>query len=171
MTKKIVYENEEFNLLQAALDIEESMEDLRYNNIVLATDADVDGMHIRLLMITFFLQFFPELIKEGHLYILQTPLFRVRNKKKTIYCYSEEERIAAVEELKPKPEITRFKGLGEISPDEFKNFIGEDIRLDPVMIDKSMSIEQLLEFYMGKNTPDRQEFIIKNLKVELDKVE
>ena len=171
MTKKIVYENEEFNLLQAALDIEESMEDLRYNNIVLATDADVDGMHIRLLMITFFLQFFPELIKEGHLYILQTPLFRVRNKKKTIYCYSEEERIAAVEELQPKPEITRFKGLGEISPDEFKNFIGEDIRLDPVMIDKSMSIEQLLEFYMGKNTPDRQEFIIKNLKVELDKVE
>lgn len=171
MTKKIVYENEEFNLLQAALDIEESMEDLRYNNIVLATDADVDGMHIRLLMITFFLQFFPELIKEGHLYILQTPLFRVRNKKKTIYCYSEEERIAAIEELKPKPEITRFKGLGEISPDEFKNFIGEDIRLDPVMIDKSMSIEQLLEFYMGKNTPDRQEFIIKNLKVELDKVE
>src|SRR5690554_5866615 len=170
MTKKIVYENEEFNLLQAALDIEESMEDLRYNNIVLATDADVDGMHIRLLMITFFLQFFPELIKEGHLYILQTPLFRVRNKKKTIYCYSDEERIAAIEELKPKPEITRFKGLGEISPDEFKNFIGEDIRLDPVMIDKSMSIEQLLEFYMGKNTPDRQEFIINNLKVELDEV-
>jgi len=171
MTKKIVYENEEFNLLQAALNIEEDMGDLRYNNIVLATDADVDGMHIRLLMITFFLQFFPELIKEGHLYILQTPLFRVRNKKKTIYCYSEEERIAAVEELKPKPEITRFKGLGEISPDEFVNFIGEDIRLDPVMIDKSMSIEQLLEFYMGKNTPDRQEFIIKNLKVELDEVE
>ena len=171
MTKKIVYENEEFNLLQAALNIEEDMGDLRYNNIVLATDADVDGMHIRLLMITFFLQFFPELIKEGHLYILQTPLFRVRNKKKTIYCYSEEERIAAVEELKPKPEITRFKGLGEISPDEFVNFIGEDIRLDPVMIDKSMSIEQLLEFYMGKNTPDRQEFIIKNLKVELDEVQ
>jgi len=170
MSKKIVYENEEFNLLQAALNIEEDMGDLRYNNIVLATDADVDGMHIRLLMITFFLQFFPELIKEGHLYILQTPLFRVRNKKKTIYCYSEEERIAAVEELKPKPEITRFKGLGEISPDEFKNFIGEDIRLDPVMIDKSMSIEQLLEFYMGKNTPDRQEFIINNLKVELDEV-
>src|SRR5690554_5384736 len=170
MTKKIVYENEEFNLLQAALNIEESLEDLRYNNIVIATDADVDGMHIRLLLITFFLQFFPELIKEGHLYILQTPLFRVRNKKKTIYCYSEEERIAAIEELKPKPEITRFKGLGEISPDEFKNFIGEDIRLDPVMIDKSMSIEQLLEFYMGKNTPDRQEFIINNLKVELDEV-
>src|SRR5690554_375529 len=170
MSKKIVYENEEFNLLQAALNIEEDMGDLRYNNIVLATDADVDGMHIRLLMITFFLQFFPELIKEGHLYILQTPLFRVRNKKKTIYCYSDEERIAAIEELKPKPEITRFKGLGEISPDEFKNFIGEDIRLDPVMIDKSMSIEQLLEFYMGKNTPDRQEFIINNLKVELDEV-
>ncbi|SFO22748.1 topoisomerase-4 subunit B [Paenimyroides ummariense] len=171
MTKKIVYENEEFNLLQAALNIEEDYEDLRYNNIVLATDADVDGMHIRLLMITFFLQFFPELIKEGHLYILQTPLFRVRNKKKTIYCYSEQERIDAIEELKPKPEITRFKGLGEISPDEFKNFIGEDIRLEPVMLDKASSIEKLLEFYMGKNTPDRQEFIIDNLKVELDKVE
>lgn len=171
MSKKIVYENEEFNLLQAALNIEEDIRDLRYNNIVLATDADVDGMHIRLLMITFFLQFFPELIKDGHLYILQTPLFRVRNKKKTIYCYSEEERLAAIEELKPKPEITRFKGLGEISPDEFKNFIGEDIRLDPVMLDKAMPIEQLLEFYMGKNTPDRQEFIISNLKVELDEVE
>mgnify|MGYP003412093277 CR=1 FL=1 len=171
MSKKIVYENEEFNLLQAALDIEEDYENLRYNNIVLATDADVDGMHIRLLMITFFLQFFPELIKEGHLYILQTPLFRVRNKKKTIYCYSEEERVAAIEELKPKPEITRFKGLGEISPDEFVNFIGQDIRLDPVMLDKASSIEQLLEFYMGKNTPDRQGFIIKNLKVELDVVE
>jgi len=171
MTKKIVYENEEFNLLQAALNIEEDYENLRYNNIVLATDADVDGMHIRLLMITFFLQFFPELIKEGHLYILQTPLFRVRNKKKTIYCYSEQERIDAIEELKPKPEITRFKGLGEISPDEFKNFIGENIRLEPVMLDKASSIEKLLEFYMGKNTPDRQEFIIGNLKVELDKVE
>ncbi len=171
MTKKIVYENEEFNLLQAALNIEEDYENLRYNNIVLATDADVDGMHIRLLMITFFLQFFPELIKEGHLYILQTPLFRVRNKKKTIYCYSEEERVSAIEELKPKPEITRFKGLGEISPDEFKNFIGEDIRLEPVMLDKTSSIEKLLEFYMGKNTPDRQEFIIGNLKVELDEVE
>ena len=171
MTKKIVYENEEFNLLQAALNIEEDYENLRYNNIVLATDADVDGMHIRLLMITFFLQFFPELIKEGHLYILQTPLFRVRNKKKTIYCYSEEERVSAIEELKPKPEITRFKGLGEISPDEFKNFIGEDIRLEPVMLDKTSSIEKLLEFYMGKNTPDRQEFIIDNLKVELDEVE
>jgi len=171
MSKKIVYENEEFNLLQAALNIEEDYEDLRYNNIVLATDADVDGMHIRLLMITFFLQFFPELIKEGHLYILQTPLFRVRNKKKTIYCYSDQERIDAIEELKPKPEITRFKGLGEISPDEFKNFIGQDIRLEPVMLDKASSIEKLLEFYMGKNTPDRQEFIIDNLKVELDKVE
>ncbi|WP_104733818.1 DNA topoisomerase IV subunit B [Hanstruepera ponticola] len=171
LSKKIVYENEEFNLLQAALNIEESLEDLRYNNVVIATDADVDGMHIRLLLITFFLQFFPELIKEGHLYILQTPLFRVRNKKKTIYCYSEEERQNAIEELKPKPEITRFKGLGEISPDEFKHFIGEDIRLDPVMLDDDMSIEELLQFYMGKNTPDRQEFIINNLKVELDLVE
>ncbi|MEZ7513846.1 DNA topoisomerase IV subunit B [Flavobacterium frigidarium] len=171
MSKKIVYENEEFNLLQAALDIEDDMENLRYNNIVIATDADVDGMHIRLLLITFFLQFFPELIKEGHLYILQTPLFRVRNKKETIYCYSDEERKEAIEKLKPKPEITRFKGLGEISPDEFQFFIGEDIRLDPVMMDKNTSVEQLLSFYMGKNTPDRQEFIIKNLKVELDVVE
>lgn len=171
MSKKIVYENEEFNLLQAALNIEDSMEDLRYNNIVIATDADVDGMHIRLLLITFFLQFFPELIKEGHLYILQTPLFRVRNKKETIYCYSEEERIAAIEKLKPKPEITRFKGLGEISPDEFVHFIGQDIRLEPVMLDKATSIEQLLSFYMGKNTPDRQGFIINNLKVELDVVQ
>lgn len=171
MSKKIVYENEEFNLLQAALDIEDGLEKLRYNNIVIATDADVDGMHIRLLLITFFLQFFPELIKEGHLYILQTPLFRVRNKKETIYCYSDEERKEAIEKLKPKPEITRFKGLGEISPDEFKNFIGETIRLDPVMMDKNTSIEQLLSFYMGKNTPDRQEFIIKNLKVELDVIE
>lgn len=171
MSKKIVYENEEFNLLQSALDIEDGLEKLRYNNIVIATDADVDGMHIRLLLITFFLQFFPELIKEGHLYILQTPLFRVRNKKETIYCYSEEERKEAIEKLKPKPEITRFKGLGEISPDEFKNFIGETIRLDPVMMDKNTSIEQLLSFYMGKNTPDRQEFIIKNLKVELDVIE
>ncbi|MGL2993422.1 DNA topoisomerase IV subunit B [Flavobacterium sp. TSSA_36] len=171
MSKKIVYENEEFNLLQAALNIEEDMGDLRYNNIVIATDADVDGMHIRLLLITFFLQFFPELIKEGHLYILQTPLFRVRNKKETIYCYSDEERRDAIEKLKPKPEITRFKGLGEISPDEFKNFIGETIRLDPIMMDKNTSIEQLLSFYMGKNTPDRQEFIIKNLKVDLDVME
>ena len=171
MSKKIVYENEEFNLLQAALNIEESMEDLRYNNIVIATDADVDGMHIRLLLITFFLQFFPELIKDGHLYILQTPLFRVRNKKKTIYCYSEQERVHALEELGKQAEITRFKGLGEISPDEFKHFIGEDIRLDPVMLDKNMTIDELLSFYMGKNTPKRQEFIIDNLKVELDKVE
>ncbi len=171
MSKKIVYENEEFNLLQAALNIEEDMGDLRYNNIVIATDADVDGMHIRLLLITFFLQFFPELIKDGHLYILQTPLFRVRNKKETIYCYTDEERINAIEKLKPKPEITRFKGLGEISPDEFKFFIGEDIRLDPVMLDKGTTIEKLLEFYMGKNTPDRQEFIINNLKVELDVIE
>ncbi|SIS68788.1 topoisomerase-4 subunit B [Zobellia uliginosa] len=171
MSKKIVYENEEFNLLQAALNIEESMEDLRYNNIVIATDADVDGMHIRLLLITFFLQFFPELIKENHLYILQTPLFRVRNKKETIYCYSEEERKNAIQKLTGKAEITRFKGLGEISPDEFKHFIGGDIRLEPVMLDKAMSIEQLLSFYMGKNTPDRQEFIIENLKVEVDLVE
>ena len=168
LTKKIVYENEEFNLLQAALNIEESIEDLRYNNIVIATDADVDGMHIRLLLITFFLQFFPELIKEGHLFILQTPLFRVRNKKETIYCYSEEERIHAIDKLKPKPEITRFKGLGEISPNEFKHFIGDDIRLDPVMLDAETTIEEMLLFYMGKNTPDRQNFIINNLKVELD---
>ena len=165
-TKKIVYENEEFNLLQAALDIEDSIENLRYNNIVLATDADVDGMHIRLLLITFFLQFFPELIKEGHVYILQTPLFRVRNSKETIYCYSEEERIAAIEKLR-NPEITRFKGLGEISPDEFKHFIGQDMRLDPVMMDKAIHIEKLLDFYMGNNTPDRQDFIIKNLKYEV----
>ena len=171
LTKKIVYENEEFNLLQAALNIEESIEDLRYNNIVIATDADVDGMHIRLLLITFFLQFFPEIIKEGHLYILQTPLFRVRNKKETIYCYSETERRSAVQKLKPKPEITRFKGLGEISPNEFKYFIGENIRLDPVMLDSDMTIESLLQFYMGKNTPDRQKFIIENLKVELDIIE
>ncbi|WP_418501474.1 DNA topoisomerase IV subunit B [Flagellimonas sp.] len=171
MSKKIVYENEEFNLLQAALNIEESMEDLRYNNIVIATDADVDGMHIRLLLITFFLQFFPELIKENHLYILQTPLFRVRNKKETIYCYSEEEKRNAITKLTGKPEITRFKGLGEISPDEFKHFIGDNIRLEPVMLDKAMSIDNMLEFYMGKNTPDRQEFIINNLKVELDLIE
>ena len=165
-TKKIVYENEEFNLLQAALDIEDSIENLRYNNIVLATDADVDGMHIRLLLITFFLQFFPELIKEGHVYILQTPLFRIRNSKETIYCYSEEERVAAIEKLK-NPEITRFKGLGEISPDEFKHFIGQDMRLDPVMMDKAMNIEKLLDFYMGNNTPERQDFIINNLKYEV----
>ena len=171
LSKKIVYENEEFNLLQAALNIEDGLEDLRYNNIVIATDADVDGMHIRLLLITFFLQFFPELIKEGHLYILETPLFRVRDKKQTFYCYSEEEKRHAIEKLRGKPEITRFKGLGEISPNEFVHFIGDDIRLDPVMLDKEMSIEQMLQFYMGKNTPDRQKFIIENLKIELDSVE
>ena len=168
MTKKIVYENEEFNLLQAALNIENSMEDLRYNNIVIATDADVDGMHIRLLIITFFLQFYPELIKNGHLYILQTPIFRVRNKEKTYYCYSEAEKNEILNSSKGKFEITRFKGLGEISPNEFENFIGDDIKLDPVIIDTSTTVEELLKFYMGKNTPDRQQFIIDNLKVELD---
>ena len=171
LSKKIVYENEEFNLLQAALNIEDGLESLRYNNIVIATDADVDGMHIRLLLITFFLQFFPEVIKEGHLYILETPLFRVRNKKETYYCYSENEKREAINKLRGKPEITRFKGLGEISPNEFVHFIGDDIRLDPVMLDKDMSIEQMLQFYMGKNTPDRQKFIIENLKVEMDLVE
>ena len=171
MSKKIVYENEEFNLLQAALNIEDSIEDLRYNNIVIATDADVDGMHIRLLLITFFLQFFPDLIKTGHLYILQTPLFRVRNNKETFYCYSEDEKRKAIEKIKTNPEITRFKGLGEISPDEFKFFIGDNIKLDPVMLDNDMSIDELLQFYMGKNTPDRQSFIIDNLKVELDIVD
>ncbi|MCB9203015.1 MAG: type IIA DNA topoisomerase subunit B [Flavobacteriales bacterium] len=168
LTKKIVYQNEEFNLLQAALNIENSLEDLRYKNVVIATDADVDGMHIRLLLITFFLQFFPELIKNGHLYILQTPLFRVRNKKETRYCYSEEERQKAISELGRNPEITRFKGLGEISPDEFKHFIGKDIRLEPVVIGKDMTTEDMLEFYMGKNTPIRQNFIINNLVVETD---
>ena len=171
MTKKIVYQNEEFNLLQSALNIEESIEDLRYNNIVIATDADVDGMHIRLLLITFFLQFFPELIKQGHLYILQTPLFRVRNKKQTFYCYSENERLQAIEKLGGKPEITRFKGLGEISPHEFKFFIGENIKLDPVMLDRNTTSEDLMSFYMGKNTQERQKFIINNLKVELDFVD
>jgi topoisomerase IV subunit B len=171
LTKKIVYENEEFNLLQAALNIEESIEELRYNNIVIATDADVDGMHIRLLLITFFLQFFPDLVRNGHLFILQTPLFRVRNKQKTIYCYSENERRDAIEELKGKPEITRFKGLGEISPDEFGNFIGSSIRLDPVILQKDGSLKEMLEFYMGKNTPDRQNFIIDNLRVDLDLIE
>ncbi len=170
LTKKVVYENEEFNLLQAALNIEESLEDLRYNKVIIATDADVDGMHIRLLLITFFLQFFPELIKKGHVYILQTPLFRVRNKKKTYYCYSEEEKEKAILKLKGKPEITRFKGLGEISPDEFKHFIGNDIRLDPVVLKKHESVAEMLEFYMGKNTPTRQEFIIDNLYVEKDEV-
>ena len=166
LTKKIVYENEEFNLLQAALNIEESLEDLRYNHVIIATDADVDGMHIRLLMITFFLQFFPDVIKNGHLYILQTPLFRVRNKKETRYCYTETERIKALNELGKNPEITRFKGLGEISPEEFKHFIGKDIRLEPVVIGKDTTIDQLLEFYMGKNTPDRQQFILENLVIE-----
>ncbi|PIE85984.1 MAG: DNA topoisomerase IV [Bacteroidia bacterium] len=168
LTKKIVYQNEEFNLLQAALNIEEGVEDLRYNNIVIATDADVDGMHIRLLLITFFLKFFPEVIKTGHLYILQTPLFRVRNKKKTMYCYSEEEKNEAINKLKNNTEITRFKGLGEISPDEFKYFIGKDIRLEPVLLNRENSVSKLLEFYMGKNTPERQEFIIDNLRVEED---
>jgi topoisomerase-4 subunit B len=170
LTKKVVYENEEFNLLQAALNIEDGLEELRYNNVVVATDADVDGMHIRLLLITFFLQFFPELVREGHLYILQTPLFRVRNKQKTIYCYDESEKQAAMAELGVRPEITRFKGLGEISPGEFKMFIGENIRLEPVMLGKEQ-IDALLEYYMGKNTPERQEFIIDHLKVEKDLVD
>lgn len=168
LTRKIVYENEEFNLLQAALNIEDGLETLRYNHIIIATDADVDGMHIRLLLITFFLQFFPEVVKNGHLYILQTPLFRVRNKKKTIYCYSDEERVKAMKKLGVNPEITRFKGLGEISPDEFKHFIGKDIRLEPVRMKKEDSVKELLTFYMGKNTPHRQEFIIENLIVEED---
>ncbi len=170
LTRKIVYENEEFNLLQAALDIEEGIEGLRYNHVIIATDADVDGMHIRLLLITFFLQFFPELIKNGHLFILQTPLFRVRNKKQTIYCYSDEEREKAIKKLGPKPEITRFKGLGEISPDEFKHFIGRDMRLDPVRMKREDAVKELLDFYMGKNTPSRQNFIIDNLVVEEDLV-
>jgi topoisomerase-4 subunit B len=167
-SKKIVYENEEFNLIQAALNIEDGIEGLRYNKIVLATDADVDGMHIRLLMISFFLQFFPEVIKNGHLFILQTPLFRVRNKKSTFYCYSEEEKLKAIKKLGNNPEITRFKGLGEISPDEFKNFIGESIRLDPVIINKEESISEMLDFYMGKNTPERADFIIENLREEVE---
>ena len=171
MSKKIVYENEEFNLLQAALNIENSLESLRYNKIVIATDADVDGMHIRLLLITFFLQFFPELVKEGHLYILQTPLFRVRNNKVTEYCYSEFEKKKSIDSLGLNSEITRFKGLGEISPDEFKFFIGESMRLDPIRMDKETTIEELLEFYMGKNTPDRQNFIIDNLKIEADLID
>lgn len=172
LTRQICYQNEEFNYLQAALDIEDGLESLRYNRVVIATDADVDGMHIRLLLMTFFIQFFPDLIRDGHVYILQTPLFRVRNKKTTRYCYTDEERRSAIEELKPNPEITRFKGLGEISPDEFKHFIGADIRLDPVqMPPKPKMIEELLAFYMGKNTPDRQEFIIKNLRVEADIIE
>ena len=171
LTKKIVYENEEFNLLQAALDIEEDMDNLRFNNIVIATDADVDGMHIRMLLLTFFLQFFPDLVKRNHVYVLQTPLFRVRNKKKTIYCYSEDERRSAMAELGKNPEITRFKGLGEISPDEFKHFIGADIRLEPVFLSKDATIDSILSYYMGKNTPERQDFIIDNLRVEKDIVE
>ena len=171
LTKKIVYENEEFNLLQSALNIEEGLDNLRYNNVVIATDADVDGMHIRLLLITFFLQFFPNLVRKGHLYILQTPLFRVRNKKKTHYCYSEEEKLSAIAKLGGNPEITRFKGLGEISPDEFKNFIGKKIRLEPVSLSRSDAVADLLAFYMGKNTPERQNFIIDNLRVEEDLVE
>ncbi len=170
LTKKVVYENEEFNLLQHALNIEDGMDGLRYNKVIVATDADVDGMHIRLLLMTFFLQFFPDLVKAGHVYILETPLFRVRNKKETIYCYSEEEKQAAVKKLGNKPEITRFKGLGEISPDEFGTFIGENIRLQPVRIDKEKHLIKTLEFYMGKNTPDRQDFIIENLRIEIDAV-
>ena len=168
LTKKIVYENEEFNLLQAALNIEDGIENLRYNKVIIATDADVDGMHIRLLLITFFLQFFPEIVKQGHLFVLQTPLFRVRNKKETIYCFSEEERQAALIRVGKTNEITRFKGLGEISPEEFKQFVGADMRLDPVVIGKEALVKDLLSFYMGKNTPDRQDFIIENLKVEKD---
>ena len=171
LSKKIVYENEEFNLLQHALNIEDGIEQLRYNNVVLATDADVDGMHIRLLLITFFLQFFPEMIREGHLYILETPLFRVRNKQKQFYCYTDKERFEAIEECGKGAEITRFKGLGEISPSEFKEFIGDGIRLDPVILDRHKSESEMLQFYMGKNTPDRQSFIIDNLKVELDPVD
>lgn len=171
LTKKIVYQNEEFNLLQHALNIEEDIDNLRYNHVVIATDADVDGMHIRLLIMTFFLQFFPDLVKKGHLFVLETPLFRVRNKQETIYCYSEQEKQRAIDKLKGKPEITRFKGLGEISPSEFEEFINEDIRLEPVLLKQNQSIEQLLEYYMGKNTPERQEFIINNLKVEKDIVE
>lgn len=171
LTKKVVYENEEFNLLQHALNIEDSYDDLRYNNIVIATDADVDGMHIRLLLMTFFLQFFPDLVKNGHVYILETPLFRVRNKQETIYCYDENEKQAAVKKLGSKPEITRFKGLGEISPDEFARFIGDQMRLQPVLLSGEMHIQQLLEYYMGKNTQERQEFIIDNLKIELDLIE
>jgi topoisomerase IV subunit B len=171
LTKKIVYENEEFNLLQAALNIEDGIENLRYNNVVVATDADVDGMHIRLLLLTFFLQFFPDLVRKGHVYILQTPLFRVRNKKETRYCYSPEEKAKAISALGPNPEMTRFKGLGEISPDEFIHFIGKDMRLEPVRMKKNDSVNGFLEFFMGKNTPDRQDFIIENLRIEDDKIE
>jgi topoisomerase-4 subunit B len=171
LSKKIVYENEEFNLLQHALNIEDGLDTLRYNKVVIATDADVDGMHIRLLMLTFFLQFFPDLVRNGHVYILETPLFRVRNKKETLYCYTEEEKQKAIAKLGGKPEITRFKGLGEISPDEFGNFIGEDIKLDPILLQKEASVQKLLNYYMGKNTPERQQFIIENLKIEKDLVQ
>jgi topoisomerase-4 subunit B len=170
MTKKVVYQNEELNLLQHALDIEDGIENLRYNNVIIATDADVDGMHIRLLLLTFFLQFFPDLVREGHLYIFNTPLFRVRDKSKTYYCYDEEEKQTAIKALRGKPEITRFKGLGEISPSEFEDFIGDDIKLEPVMLQDNTNIEDVLSYYMGKNTPDRQKFIIENLKVELDQL-
>jgi topoisomerase IV subunit B len=170
LTKKVVYENEEFNLLQHALNIEDGLDELRYRKIIIATDADVDGMHIRLLLLTFFLQFFPDLVRNGHVYILETPLFRVRNKKQTLYCYTDEERQKAIAKLGPKPEITRFKGLGEISPDEFKAFIGEDIRLEPIIMTAETKIKDILSFFMGKNTMDRQNFIIDNLKVEKDEV-
>jgi topoisomerase-4 subunit B len=166
LTKKIVYENEEFNLLQHALNIEDGIDGLRYNSVIIATDADVDGMHIRLLLMTFFLQFFPDLVKNGHVYILETPLFRVRNKQETIYCYTDEERRNAIKKLGHKPEITRFKGLGEISPNEFANFIGAEMRLQPIIMQGDISIPKILEYYMGKNTPARQEFIIENLVVE-----
>ena len=170
MKKKVVYENEEFNLLHHALNIEEGLDNLRYNQVVVATDADVDGMHIRLLILTFFLQFFPDLVKNGHVYILETPLFRVRNKKETLYCYSQDEKQTAVKKLGGKPEITRFKGLGEISPDEFGLFIGDSIRLEPVIVRGKTSVKDLLTYYMGKNTEDRQKFIIENLRIEEDEV-
>jgi topoisomerase-4 subunit B len=169
LTKKVVYENEEFNLLQHALNIEDGLEGLRYNNVVIATDADVDGMHIRLLLMTFFLQFFPDLVKHEKVYVLETPLFRVRNKQETIYCYTEQEKLAAVKKLGQKPEVTRFKGLGEISPDEFAQFIGPDMRKQLMRLEQGDHVQQLLEYYMGKNTPDRQEFIIDNLRIESDK--
>jgi topoisomerase IV subunit B len=171
LTKKIVYQNEELNLLQHALNIEDGIEYLRYNRVVIATDADVDGMHIRLLLLTFFLQFFPDLVRNGHLFILDTPLFRVRDKKSTYYCYSEEEKKAAIRKLRGKAEITRFKGLGEISPHEFQDFIGEGMRLQPVVMTDDMNIDHILDYYMGKNTPERQEFIVDNLRVDLDEIE
>jgi topoisomerase-4 subunit B len=171
LTKKVVYENEEFNLLQHALNIEDGLDELRYNRVVIATDADVDGMHIRLLLLTFFLQFFPELVRNGHLYILDTPLFRVRDKQKTYYCYTDQERQQAIKNLRGKPEITRFKGLGEISPGEFQDFIGENIRLDPVVLNEETDIDEVLRYYMGKNTPQRQDFIIDNLRVEKDELD